>query len=399
MGFRICVYPSCTSVASVVKRRYDVVVVGAGAFGAWTAYHLSQRRKRVLLLDAYGPAHSRASSGGETRIIRMGYGPDELYTRMAARSMKHWRALSRRTRQSLFVRTGMLWLARDHDQYPRETLNTLRALRLPCEKLSLRELRKRFPQFFLSETDWGLLEPEAGVLMARRAVQSLVAEIVKQGVRYANEKVAAPAAGSRLRSALTATGREIVAENFVFACGAWLPQIFPELVGPKMFPSRQEVFFFAVPPGNSRYAPPQMPAWYSYAENVYGIPDIGHRGLKIALDRHGPAFDPEKDDRITTAAALAEIRTQLGKFFPELRDAAVAETRVCVYENTSNGDFLIDRHPEFENVWIVGGGSGHGFKHSPAVGEYVAGLVCGNTRAEPRFYLAGKKTFQSRMVY
>ncbi len=382
-----------------MRQRYDVAVVGAGAFGAWAAYQLRQRGKKVALLDAYGPGHSRSSSGGETRIMRVGYGPEELYTRFALRSMKLWREFMRRSGQQLFLRTGMLWLACKQDRYPQESLATLARLRVPCEKLSRAELRKRFPQFSLRGIDWGLFEPEAGVLLARRAVQAVVAHAVADGVEYIGEAVKTPRGGSRLDAIVTNTGRRIVACEFVFACGAWLPRVFPDTVGQRMFPSRQEVFFFSVAAGSSSYAPPSMPAWYSYADNIYGTPDIENRGIKIGFDGHGPEFDPETADRMVSRRGLRTMREHLRTYFPELRDSPLSETRVCAYENTSNGDFLIDRHPDIENLWIAGGGSGHGFKHAPAVGEYVAGLICKGVRAEPRFAYAAKATVQVRSVY
>ena len=159
------------------------------------------------------------------------------------------------------------------------------------------------------------------------------------------------------------------------------------------------MFFFSVAAGSSRYAPPSMPAWYSYADNIYGTPDIENRGIKIGFDGHGPKFDPETADRMVSPRGLRAMREHLRTYFPELRDSPLSETRVCAYENTSNGDFLIDRHPDIENVWIAGGGSGHGFKHAPAVGEYVAGIICGDARPEPRFAYAAKATVQVRSIY
>jgi len=130
------------------------------------------------------------------------------------------------------------------------------------------------------------------------------------------------------------------------------------------------------------------------------LPGIDGRGVKVAIDRHGPPFDPDNGDRIPTNEGLAEVRRLLALRLPDLKDAPVVEARVCQYENTSNGDFLIDRHPEFENVWLVGGGSGHGFKHGPFVGEYVAAQIEGSEEGiEPRFSLESKASEQRRAVY
>jgi len=382
------------------RRTYDTAVVGAGVFGAWTAYHLREAGQGVALLDGYGPANSRASSGGESRIIRMGYGPDEIYTRSAARSLALWQEFFRDTDQPLFQRTGVLWLARAEDPYTLATVETLGRVGVKFERLRREELVGRFTQFAFGPEAWGVFEPEGGVLLARRAVQAVVAEAVGRGVSYLPEAVEAPAGGGRLESITTRGGLKVSADNFVFACGPWLPKIFPGLLGELIRPTRQEVFFFGVGAGDRRFAPPAMPAWVDFQELVYGVPDLEGRGFKLAVDAHGPAFDPDGGTRLASPEGLAAARGHLARLFPALRDAPVVETRVCQYENTPNGDFLVDRHPDFENVWLVGGGSGHGFKHGPALGEYVAGIVTqSGVGAEPRFSLAAQGKPRRRTVY
>ena len=383
----------------MTRTTYDVAVIGAGVFGAWTAYHLERAGKKVVLLDAYGPGNSRASSGGESRIIRMGYGADEIYTRWAMRSLRLWQEFFGRTGQPLFHRTGVLWMAGEDDRYVRSTLETLTKLGVRFEQLARPDLEKRFPQIAFGNVKWGLFEPDSGALMARRSVQAVVEEAVRNGVAYLPEAAATPAGKGKLAAVATRSGQAIHAGSFVFACGPWLPKVFPALLGNRIFPSRQEVFFFGVPAGDQRFAPPAMPTWIYVAEEMYGIPDLENRGFKIAFDRHGPAFDPDTGSRVATPESLAAARRYLGERFPALKDAPVVETRVCQYENTSNGDFLIDRHPALENVWLVGGGSGHGFKHGPALGEYVAARVIEEGAAEPRFTLATKQAIQKRAVF
>lgn len=386
----------------MTKKTYDVVVVGTGVFGVWTAFELRRAGKKVALLDAHGPANSRASSGGESRIIRMGYGKDEIYTRSSIRSFGLWQEFFQRTGQSsdgLFHRTGVLWMAHGDDQRIKDTLATLEKLNIPHQRLSRAELESQYPQVDFGPVSWGLLEPESGVLAARRCVRAVLEAALDAGVAYAAEAVEPPRGESRLEAVRTRSGAPFGAADFVFACGAWLPQVFPELLAGLIFPTRQEVFFFGVPAGDRRFAPPAFPTWIDLTDEAYGIPDIEGRGLKVAFDRHGPPFDPETGSRAVTAQGLQAMVDFLGKRFPELKDAPVLETRVCQYENTSNGDFLIDRHPELENVWIVGGGSGHGFKHGPAVGEYVAARILEGGALEPRFSLAGKQKAQTRAVY
>lgn len=378
---------------------YDVAVVGAGVFGAWTAYQLRLAGASVLLLDAYGPGNSRASSGGESRIIRLGYGPDEIYSRSSQRSMPCWQQLFAKT-TNLFRKTGLLWLAREHDPYCEATLATLQRLNANYEKLNHDDLGRRFPQFEFSSIAWGILEPDAGVLLARRAVQAVVAQAQAEGVEYLEAAIASPPiAEGKLNSVRTISGKEIHAEHFVFACGPWLPKLFPELLGELIHVTRQEIVFFGVPPGDESFNQGVLPAWLDFNDLVYGLPNLDGRGFKLAIDAHGPRFDPDTGDRLVTAAGLSAMRDYLAQRLPRLANAPVTETRVCQYENTSNGDFLIDKHPAFENVWLVGGGSGHGFKHGPMVGEYVASQIMGDGVIEERFSLGSKERVQERKVY
>ena len=383
---------------AATSKNYDVAVIGAGVFGAWIAYHLQRFGRSVLLLDAYGAANSRASSGDESRIIRMGYGADEIYTRWAIRSLVLWQEFFRAVEEPLFHRTGVLWMAREQDPYSLSTLRTLDKLGVRFENLSRAELEKRYPQIDFGPVTWGILEPDSGALIARRAVHRVVEATIRIGTDYRIEAVEPPA-GSPVNFIATRSGERVSAASFVFACGAWLPKLFPDVLQDRIHATRQEVFFFGVNPGDRRFASPQMPIWIDFGDQVYGLPDLESRGFKVGPDRHGPAFDPDNGDRIVSAEGLAATRKFLAQRFPALADAPLVETRVCQYENTSSGDFLIDRHPAFDNVWLAGGGSGHGFKHGPALGEYVASRILEGGAIEPRFALATKGKVRKREVF
>jgi sarcosine oxidase len=382
-----------------MSTRHDVVVVGAGVFGAWTAYHLQRTGRSVLLVDAYGAGNSRSSSGDESRIIRMGYGKDEIYTRWSRRSLDLWTAFFIERRLTLFQDTGVLWLGHDDDERTTEMQHTLEHLGVRHERVPRVELERRYPQVAFFDVSYGVLEPGSGVLIARRAVQALAQEVMRRGGELRIDHVLEPGGTGRLADITTSNGRRITGDAFVFACGAWLPKLFPGLLGNRIFPTRQEVFYFGVPAGDRRFAPPAMPAWIDLRAGMYGLPDLEYRGFKIAFDHHGPAFDPDADARIVTEDTLTRVRGYLAGRFPDLRRAPVAETRVCQYENTWNGDFLIDRHPDLDNVWLVGGGSGHGFKHGPAVGEYVAARLQDGGPVDPRFSLATKAAARERSVF
>jgi sarcosine oxidase len=378
---------------------FDTVVVGSGVFGSWTAWHLAARGERVLLLDAYGAGHSRASSGGESRIIRMAYGPDEIYTRWSQDSLQQWKKLFAAAGQNLFVPTGVLWLGGAGNPQLSASRQVLQCCGVNFESLDKPALAKRYPQIDLHRIDEGIFEPGSGVLLARRAVACVADDAVRAGVRMRIAHAMAPAGNKQVAKLEIGPGESVSAGQFVFACGAWLPKIFPQFLGERIFPTRQEVFFFGVPPGDQRFAAPALPTWLFQEDLVYGMPDIESRGLKFARDAHGEPADPDTQSRLPTAEAAAWARDYVVRRFPALRDAPIVESRVCQYENSSNGDFLIDRHPDFDNVWLAGGGSGHGFKHGPAFGAYLAAQIHGETKAEPRFSLASKATRQQRAVF
>jgi sarcosine oxidase len=378
---------------------YDVAVVGAGVFGSWTAWHLAKRKLKVLVLDAYGAAHARASSGGETRIIRMSYAADEIYTRWSQQSLTQWKELSAACSQPLFQQTGVLWLEGPDDLRLRESQATIERCGIPHEVMDNAALTKRYPQVNFDGVSRGLLEPGSGVLLAHRAVQSVMEEAKKKHAEFLIAHAITPDGGGTISKLATSHCGAFSAGQFVFACGPWLGKVFPELLGQRIFPTRQEVFFFGTPAGDARFAPPALPTWLFNNDEVYGMPDIESRGLKMARDAHGERVDPDTQSRIVSAEGAEWARKYVGRRFPPLKDAPIVETRVCQYENTSNGDFLIDRHPEMPNVWLAGGGSGHGFKHGPALGEYLAARICGEGKAEPRFSLASKATKQKRAVF
>jgi sarcosine oxidase len=386
------------------RKSYDVAVIGSGVFGAWTAYCLAKSGASVALLDAYGPANSRASSGGESRIIRMGYGADEIYTRWSLRALPRWREIfAQAGRPELFQPTGVLWIAHDKYPYAMDTLTALQNHGVPHERLSLLGLRKHYPAIAFDDNAWGILEPASGVLMARRAVQTVVEESLKLGVQYRAASALAPFGTGRATSLMTTHGENISAGAFVYACGPWLAKLFPDLLGPRIFVSRQEIIFFGVPQGEVLFQQAALPTWLYLKDEFYGMPDLENRGLKVADDHHGAPVDPDTQSRVASVAAVESAREFVARRFPALKNAPIVETRVCQYENTSNGDFLIDQHPDFNNVWLVGGGSGHGFKHGPSVGEYVAARVAGSTasenKIEPRFSLATKQNTQNRKIH
>jgi len=377
----------------------QVVVVGAGVFGTWTAHHLRAAGREVTLVDAYGPASPRASSGDQSRILRCGYGADEIYSQLARQSLPLWQALETRTGVSIWHGCGVLLLAHADDPYAIATRETLERGGYGPELLDAPRLRGRYPHLDAGDVSMALLEPECGVVMARRAVRTLAAELVRSGARLVRGKAVVGATSGRLRSIGIADGGAIEGDAFVFACGPWLPGVLPSSMAGRIRPTRQTVVYFGTPAGDARFGPEHTPAWIDRPAGIFGIPELEDAGLKVGIDEHGPLIDPDTEDRTPAPEAIARAREWVERRFPAMKGAPVVGTRICQYENTSNGDLLIDRHPDYDNVWVVGGGSGHGFKHGPAVGERAATLVLTGADAHPRFSFASKGTNAARTVY
>jgi len=369
------------------SHRYDVAVIGAGSFGAWTAHHLQRSGLRTLLVDAYGPSNSRASSGGESRIIRTSYGDQDFYSGWAWQSLPEWKALERRTGQTIFTPTGVLVFGGEGARFLAASHKALADRGIPHQMLGHDELRHRFPQLALRSGEVGLLEPAAGALFARRAIQALVADSIRHGLEYRQVAVAAPRGEGARAIVETTTAEPIDADRFVYACGPWLRTVFATELGGHLRADRAEVYFLGVPAGDGRFAGTAFPAWMDVNDGAeaWGIPDLENRGFKLAVDKLTIPADPDRMNREPTPEFLALVRSYVAERFPLLVDAPVVETRVCQYEMTPNEEYLVDRHPRFANVWWAGGGSGHGFKTGPAVGAYVASVVRDAATIDPRF--------------
>ena len=378
----------------------DLVVVGAGVLGSWTALAAQRVGLRTVLVDAYGVAHSRATSGDETRIIRASHGDDVLYTRWSRDALDAWRRFADESGETLFVGAGALWFAHREDGFEAASERTLRAEGITVERLEPAEVATRWPQVAVDDLAFALHEPEAGLLMARRGVAAVVRAFIAAGGRFELADVR-PNAGAdgRLDHVVTADGGTLAAGAFVFACGPWLPRLFPSVVGDLIRVTKQDVVFLGPGAGDGRFAAEWLPCWVDYDASFYGVPAVDGRGPKAAPDRYGPVFDPSDGERIVDPDTVRLARRYLSLRFPALAGQPVVETRVCQYETTPDTHFIIDRHPGLANAWVVGGGSGHAFKHGPVIGDLVAGLVQGARRqpGHDRFALDRPRTPEAGM--
>ncbi len=361
-----------------MKAKPHIAVIGAGSFGGWTALLLLERGARVTLIDAWGPGNSRSSSGGETRVMRGTYGPDQPYTEMAARALKLWAKYEKKCKRQFLHRSGVLWMAAGlDDAFERGSTESLRAAKIKYQELSVSRMRKRWSHINFDGIEWGIFEPECGYLDARASCAAVVDAFIKAGGSYKQAAVFSEGLEEPgQRSLRLSDGSTIKADVFVFASGPWLGKLFPQTIGNLIRATKQEIFFFGTPAGDTRFHDRNTPVWADHRDHFYyGIPGSDRRGFKIADDTRGPEFDPTTGERVINPATLKNVREYVAFRFPGLKEAPLVETRVCQYEQTPDSHFIIDHHPQNENVWLVGGGSGHGFKHGPAIGEMMAELI------------------------
>jgi glycine/D-amino acid oxidase-like deaminating enzyme len=376
-----------------MRKKTHIVVVGAGAFGGWAALYLLRGGAQVTLLDAWGPGNSRSSSGGETRVIRGTYGPAQPYTQLAARAIELWQEHQARWNRKFFFPIGVLWMVEGDGAYELGSVSSLKAAGIPFEELAPNELARRWPQISFENVTSGIYEPQSGYLLARASCQAVVERFVAEGGEYRQAAVAGDLESNlpvgELKSLRLSDNTTIAADRFIFACGPWMGKLFPKAIGPHFLCTRQEIFFFGTPPGDPRYNEGNVPVWGDHSGHfMYGIPGNQERGFKLADDTRGTEFDPTSGERLVSAEGIENVRRYLAYRFPAMKNAPLLESRVCQYENTKDENFIIDRHPQNENVWMVGGGSGHGFKHGPALGEMVAKLVLNEEEAAAVFRLA-----------
>lgn len=346
----------------------SAAIVGAGIFGASLANRLARDGWKVTLYERHAPGHPGAASGGESRLIRYAHGDDAWYARSAWRARDLWRELEAETGRQLLVETGIAWFARSKDGWEARSEQVLRGEGIPFERLDPAAGRELFPSFEPGDLRFILWEPEAGVLRAAEATRATVEAAERAGARLVRETVARDS---------------VAADLVVWACGAWLPSLF-EL---PIRVTKQDTLYF----GADGWPAAEVPAWVDYDRAIYGHGDLDELGIKVAPDAEGPAFDPEHGERTPSPETEAAARSYLAERFPALGDAPLVHGTVCQYALTTDTNFVIARRPERENEWILGGGSGHGFKHGPALAEYAARVVTGGQEPEAQFGLGPRR--------
>ncbi len=351
------------------------IVVGAGVFGAAVADALVQRGWDVTVVEQYAPANARGSSGDRTRMLRLGHGDgderqDLFYIRSAARGIALWKALSEELAEPLLKRTGLVWLAGEHDGLEARVASRMELAGAPFERITPHQTAALFPSMAVDDLAFSLYEPEAYVIRATAAVEALLDRARRGGARLVLDRALPAGPGS-----ITLSDGPRSADRIVWACGAWLGALFPR--DAPVRPSWQDVLHWNTPP-----AWRDGPAWFDERFNLYGFPDVDGLGIKAVTHRPGRSFDLEREARVPEPSMTDAVAEYIARRFPALAGAGLLWARVMPYEMTPDANFIagpaeLDRH------WLLGGGSGHGFKHAPALGEHVADLLEGRADVVP----------------
>ncbi len=376
--------------APLLDKNTSITVIGAGAFGGWTALFLLRNGFKVTLIDAWGAGNSRSSSGDETRVTRSTYGANETYFDLNIRALELWKAHQKLWNKSLFFNSGVLWFCYE-TSHPiiEESIPFMQKHGLSYQYISLQEAKQRFPHIYTGDLHHLIFDPYGGYLKARESCQAVQEAFAKEGGTFIQAQVSpAPVRHEKLAYLTLSNGTTWQSDIFVFACGSWLGQIFPEVLGEIIICTKQEAYYFGVP---ASYTPlfDNMPVWVDLdgKDFYYGIPANAARGFKIGVDKRGEIFDPTNGNRFLDQEVFTKARTFISHRFPALKNAPLVENRVCPYENSPDGNFILDTHPEANNCWFLGGGTGHGFKHAPALGELASQIISGQKPLHPLFQM------------
>ncbi len=351
-----------------------VAIFGAGIWGSSTALYLSRSGIEVTLVEPWGSGHARAGSGGASRIIRMGYGSDEIYIDLTAQSFLLWNQLLKKDREQFYRHSKALWLFSDDDaSYILSSIPAINSYGGRIDELSIENARSKYPQISFEGIKRVFIEHRAGILFANRCCSLVTKEAIAQGSQYISGFASVDFSAGKF--SVSVNNRKINADYFIFACGPWTRNLFPDLLLDYTYVSKQDSFYFTAPlQSQYKYDTDGLPVWLEYDKTsplYYGMPTHRGLGFKIAYDDRSESFDLERNDRIISTDRLKGAKKFMNKRFPTLRTSKLAYSEVCVYDNSTDGHFIIDHHPLYHQIILMTGSSGHGFKMGPSLGVMI----------------------------
>lgn len=367
-------------------RSTEAVVVGAGIAGVMTALELRRRGVSVTLIDRWEPGHWRAASSDYNRIIRAIHGRDELYTNWVREARLLWLELQAETGERLYYENGALILATEgHCHWEDATAETFDRLGVPYQRFSGPDVALHFPQFSTGDIAYALYEPEAGMVMARRAVVAATLLFQRLGGRVARGHVTTDAAERPMLD-----GGKLEADLIVMATGAWLKEMFPRTISPILGLVGMNVLYTSTPDGSTAFDAAEMPCWIDHGQGSFGLPSVEGVGVKAAVVIPD-SIDLDNDERIVRRESLSRTRSYIRRRLPGLVGERVVDTKFNGISITPDTHFIIDWHPEHENLLFAGGCSGHLFKHGPKFGAFTAGVGMRDYGTADRFRVGARK--------
>jgi sarcosine oxidase len=356
---------------------FETIVVGLGAMGSATLFHLARRGARVLGLDTYSPPHANGSSHGETRVIREAYFEHPIYVPLVQRAYELWSELERESGDRLCLQTGGLMIGRMESTVVSGAIRSAREHRLPHEILSASRIKERAPALHPDDDMAGVLEPRAGILFPERCIAAHLNLAQKAGaIIHTGERVLDWQSNANTISLRTDAG-QYTAAKLVLTAGAWLPKLLPELQS--FLQVERQVLLWFKSPQPELLDPAHLPIhlWeYAPGKMFYGFPDLGD-GLKLAFHHQGEITSAAGADRTLRTDDIQKMRDVMARYLPRAARAEFLRGTVCLYTNTPDGHFILDSLPTDSNVIVASPCSGHGFKFASAIGEVVANITLG----------------------
>ena len=365
----------------------SIIVVGGGIAGAMTALHLQRRGEQVTLIDRWEPGHSRAASTDYNRVIRAISGRDEFYTRWARDSRSRWLELQAETGQNLMYECGALILATEgHCDWEDGTAGTFDTVGVPYYRFTPSDIQQRFPQFKVDDISYALFEPEAGLLMAHRCVLTTLRLFKEAGGKVQRGVVTTDTTERPMLD-----GKPLEADVIVMAPGAWMAELFPRTIKPISAIVGVNVLYTSTPEGSDSFDMTHMPCWIDHGQGSFGIPSSEGSGVKAAVVIPNTPIDLNNDERLIEKQSLNKTRSYIRHRLPGLVGERVVDNKFNQVILTPDTHFILDWHPEHENVLLAGGCSGHLFKHAPVFGDFAAGVAVRDYGTADRFKIAGRR--------